>query len=111
MSEIVVVALMRARPGKEDDLNEALTALVPPSHDDPGCILYTLHRGADDPARFVFVERWASREDLEGHNGTPHVGALVERMDELLAEPADVGLYDAIPLGDERKGSLAGASA
>ena len=111
MSEIVVVAMMKAQPGKEDEVAQALRDLIEPSHGDPGCIFYALHRGADDPSRFVFVERWASREDLQGHNGTPHVGALLERAGDLLAGAPDIAIYDALPAGDERKGSLAGAAA
>lgn len=110
MSEIVVVALMKAQPGKEDEVKEALGNLVEPSHDDPGCIFYALHQGSDDPSRFAFVERWASREDLQAHNGTAHVGALLERAGDLLAEAPDIGIYDALPSGEERKGSLAGAA-
>lgn len=111
MSEIVVVAHMKAQSGKEDELGQTLSALIAPSHQDPGCLLYTLHQGADDPTRFVFVERWASREDLEAHNATPHVGALVERLPDLVAEAPDIAVYDALPAGEESKGSLAGASA
>ena len=111
MAEIVVIAHMRAQPGKEDEVKAALTRLVEPSHADPGCILYTLHQGADDPSRFAFVERWASREDLEAHNGTAHVGALREQAPALLAEAPDVAVFDALPAGEAAKGSLAGASA
>jgi quinol monooxygenase YgiN len=111
MSEIVVIAHMRAQPGKEDELKTALTGLIEPSHSDQGCILYTLHQGVDDPSRFAFVERWASREDLEAHNGTAHVGALLEQAPALLAEAPDIAVFDALPAGDASKGSLAGASA
>ncbi len=110
MPEIVVVGSLKARPGKEDELEEALGGLVAPTHAEAGCILYALHRAVDDPARFAFVERWESREHLDAHLGSPHVSGLLERADELLAEPADIVAYDPRPLGETRKGALAAAA-
>ena len=110
MSEIVVVGSLKARPGKEDDLHQALAGLVAPTHAEAGCILYALHQGVDDPARFAFVERWESRELLDAHLGSPHVSGLLERADELLAEPADIVVYDAQPGGEDREAALAAAA-
>ena len=107
MSEIVVVGSFKAQPGKEDEAVEAFKALVGPTHAEDGCILYALHRGVDDPRRLAFVERWSSREQLDAHLASPHIAALLERADELLAEPADIVVYDPIPAGDASKGRLA----
>ena len=62
MSEVVVVGSFIAQPGKEAEGAEAFRALVEPTHDEDGCILYALHHGTDDPRRLAFVERWSSRE-------------------------------------------------
>lgn len=111
MPEIVVIGALKARPGKEDEAERALGALVEPTHREAGCILYALHRGADDPSRFVFVERWSSREELDAHLASPHLAALVERVDELFVEPPDITVYDALPQGAEGKGALAQSAA
>ena len=107
MAEIVVVGSLKARPGKEDETRAALHSLVEPTHAEQGCILYAMHQGVDDPTRFAFVERWSSKEDLEAHLGSAHIAALLERADELLAEPPDIVVYDAVPGGDASKGRLA----
>jgi quinol monooxygenase YgiN len=110
MSEIVVVGSLTAKPGREDEVEQALGNLVAPTHAEAGCVLYALHRGVDDPARFAFVERWESRDHLNAHLGSDHVSALLASADDLLAEPADIVVYDARPLGEARKGGLAGAA-
>ena len=107
MAEIVVVGSLRAKPGKEEETREALAGLVAPTHEEQGCIVYAMHQGVDDPTRFAFVERWTSKDDLQAHLGSPHIAALLERADELLAESPDIVVYDAVPGGDERKGRLA----
>jgi quinol monooxygenase YgiN len=107
MSEVVVVGAFRINAGKEDDALEAFRALVEPTHREDGCILYALHRGADDPARLTYIERWASREQLDAHLASDHVSALLERADELWGSNGEITVYDAVPAGESRKGSLA----
>ncbi len=111
MSEIVVVANLKANPGKEDDAREALSGLAETSQSDPGCIFYALHQGNQDRSRFVTVERWESQADLDAHMATDHIAAVLARAEELLAEAPDIVVLDALTLGDPAKGSLAGAAA
>ncbi len=107
MPEIVVVGSLRARPGQEAPAREALEGLVEPTHAEDGCILYALHQSPDDATRLAFVERWTSREHLDAHLRSPHIAALLERVDELFSEAPDIVVYDAVPLGQPQKGALA----
>src|SRR5215213_6715483 len=107
MSEVVVVGSFTAKPGKEEEGLQAFKDLVQPTHDEPGCILYALHQGADNPAQLAFVERWASREELNAHLGSEHVKAILERAEDLFGDSGTITVYDAIPAGESTKGSLA----
>ena len=107
MSEIVVVGSFTARPGKEAEAAEAFRALMEPTHAEEGCILYALHQGADDPRRLAFVERWASRQSLDAHLASAHVQQVLALADELFSDSGDIVVYDALPGGERRKGSLA----
>ena len=107
MSEVVVVGSFRAQPGKEAEAVEAFKALVEPTHREEGCILYALHQGTDDPRRLAFVERWASRELLDAHLASAHVKKALERVEELFGDSADIAVYEPLPGGERKKGSLA----
>ena len=107
MPEVVVVGSFTAEPGKEEEALAAMEGLVAPTHREEGCILYALHRGADDPRRIAFVERWASRELLDQHLQSPHVQELLKRAEELFGQSGDIVVYEAVPAGEDRKGSLA----
>ena len=107
MSEVVVVGSFEAKEGKEQDALEAFKALVGPTHAEDGCILYALNQGTDNPRRLAFVERWASREALDAHLETPHVQGILGRLDELFADLRDITVYEAVPGGEQAKGSLA----
>lgn len=111
MPEIVVVGSFTAKPGKEAEAQAAFEELVSPTHAEPGCRLYALHRGSDDPARLAFVERWASREALDAHLKSDHIEAVLTRAPELFADGGDIVVYDAVPGGEVRKGSLAAHAA
>jgi len=107
MPEVVVVGSFKINPGKEEEALDAFRALVEPTHGEDGCILYALHRGVDDPARLTFIERWESRELLDAHLASDHVAGLLQRADELWGDNGEITVYEAVPAGEPKKGSLA----
>jgi quinol monooxygenase YgiN len=111
MPEIVVVGSFTAQEGKETEAVEAFRALMEPTHDEDGCILYALHRGSDDPRRLAFVERWASREALDDHLASPHIQEILSRAPDLFADGGDIVVYEAVPGGETTKGSIAAHAA
>jgi quinol monooxygenase YgiN len=107
MPEVIVVGAFKINAGKEEEALEAFKALVQPTHDEDGCILYALHRGVDDPARLTYLERWESREQLDAHLASDHVSALLERAGELWGENGEITVYEPVVAGEPKKGSLA----
>ena len=81
---LTVIASMRAKPGKEQELEELLRGLVAPTTSEAGYVNYDLHRGVEDPAMFCLYENWESAEHLDAHLQAPHLQQAVGRMDELL---------------------------
>src|SRR5579871_1128354 len=100
MSEIIVVGSFTAQPGKEQEARDAFFALMAPTHDEDGCILYALHQGADDPRRLAFVERWSSREALDAHLASDHISAVLARAADLFSDGGDIVVYEAVPGGE-----------
>lgn len=96
MPPLTVVALIKAKPGKEAALREALLALVPITRQEPGCLTYDLHIATDQPGHFYFHENWTSRRHLDDHLARPHLQALAARADELFAEPPAITTWERI---------------
>ena len=94
--KLTVVARIRAKPGKESDVKQALLALVEWTRTEPGCINYDLHQSQNDPAQFLFYENWESKEDLEVHAQSPHIQVFRARAAELLAEPVEIKLFQML---------------
>ena len=83
MSDLLtVVAWIRANPEAVDAVREALTAVVPPTLQEEGCIEYKLHAVDDDPSLFYFVEQWRSGEDLDIHLASDHVREAIASVED-----------------------------
>jgi quinol monooxygenase YgiN len=76
MSEVAVVAILVAKPGKEEELRQVLEANVEPTRKERGALQYDLHRDNDEPRRFIFVERWESQDALDAHGQSTHIQAF-----------------------------------
>lgn len=89
MPDLAVVALINAKSGSEDQVRDALTALVAPTRDEAGCISYDLYESTTEPGTFVTVESWKAQEDLDGHMASPHIAATFAAAgDHLASQPA-----------------------
>ena len=96
MANLQVVAVMTAKPGSEKLVGDALSALVEPARSEAGCASYQLFVSAVDPATFITVETWSSREELNAHYQSPQVRqALSAISDDLVQPPA---IHPLIPV-------------
>jgi quinol monooxygenase YgiN len=95
-SLLTVVARIDAQPGKEDELRQALLALIEPTRKEQGCVQYDLHEENGKPGHFVFYENWTSREDLDRHLASPHLSALLPRVPELCSRAPEILTYTRI---------------
>jgi quinol monooxygenase YgiN len=95
-----VVAEVRAKPGREDELRAITLPLIALVRSDPKNLVYFLQEDREAPGHFIFYEIFASREDFEAHNAMPYVkdwfaklpeladgGVTVMRMEILAAQP------------------------
>jgi len=78
-----IVAEVRAKPGKENELRAATLPLVANVRGEPNNLLYFLHEDREAPGHFIFYEIFASQADFEAHNATPHVQAWFAKLPEL----------------------------
>jgi quinol monooxygenase YgiN len=93
---LVVVAYIKAKAGREEEVERALLDVVAPTRAEQGCINYDLHRSSEDPSLFLFHETWASREALDRHFETPHLKALGAKADDLFDGPVEITYWEMI---------------
>jgi quinol monooxygenase YgiN len=97
-SEIRVVAIFQVKSGQAEAFENAMRAVVAPSRAEAACHFYTPHRDPSHEGRYVFIERWASREALAEHEQTPHFKQLLSDLDGLLVGAPQVMILEEVPL-------------
>ena len=86
---IHVVAVITAKPGSEDVVRDALSALVAPTREEAGCLSYSLSESSATPGTFVTVEEWKDPADLDQHMASDHIATAFAAVgDGLAAAPA-----------------------
>ncbi len=91
-----VIARIKARPGKVNELLSVLNSLVEPTRKEPGCISYNLLQNNEDPTDFAFVEEWQSATALESHFATKHFKDALVKLPNLLAAEPDIQRYHLV---------------
>lgn len=87
MSEqVTIIATLKAKPGRSEELGKRLLALVQPTRAEAGCISYDLHRSTEDRDLWMFYENWRSKADLDAHIQTPYLQALIKDVPELTVD-------------------------
>lgn len=89
-THLTLLAKLKAKPGKEAALREALMAMVEPSRAESGCINYDLHVEQSDESILWVYENWVDTDALVAHTKEPHYLALGEKKDALLAAPVQL---------------------
>jgi quinol monooxygenase YgiN/catechol 2,3-dioxygenase-like lactoylglutathione lyase family enzyme len=78
-----VVAEIRAKPGKREELRAATLPLIALVRSDPKNLVYSFQEDRENPGRFIFYEVFATTEDFDAHNNMPYVKQWFARLPEL----------------------------
>jgi hypothetical protein len=58
---VILTASVKAKPGHEDAVKDALLSLVQPTRKETGCLCYNLHQSKSDPTQFMFLNSGRTR--------------------------------------------------
>jgi quinol monooxygenase YgiN len=91
-----VVARVKAKPDKIEEVKSVLLDLIEPTRKETGCITYELLQNRQDPTEFTFVEEWTSDGALEEHFLTGHFQNAGSKLADFVAEPPDIRTYAVV---------------
>jgi len=92
--QITLIAIIKAKAGKEEAVKRELTNLLAPTRKEAGCLNYNMHIDPQDNSRFMFYENWECQSVLDDHLNSPHIQAFIGKTDELLAEPIEMSSWE-----------------
>ena len=98
---IIVLAILEAQAGKEKEFEDALRAMIPKVQDEQGTLAYILHRATDNPAKFMFYEKYKDEEAFAYHGSTPYIAELFAKIGPLFAGEPSVVTYEVLAAIDK----------
>ncbi|MCF6764207.1 antibiotic biosynthesis monooxygenase [Thiotrichales bacterium 19S3-7] len=76
MSNLTIVAHIKAKPNKVELVKSELEKLITITRGEAGCIQYDLHQNNQDATEFMFYETWASYDLWQKHINNAHLKAF-----------------------------------
>jgi len=86
---IVVRIAMTVLPEKQKELVQTLLSMIEPTRKEVGCLNYAVFSDIEDKNRFILLEEWETREDLDHHIRSHRFGVLLGSK-TLLCEPPKI---------------------
>ncbi len=69
---LVLAVTWMANAGHENEVAEIFAKLQAASRQEPGCLMYIVHRHKTDPQQFFIYEQYRDEAALQAHHNTPH---------------------------------------
>ena len=92
---LIVTGSFRARPDTIERALDLSLEHVYRSRQEPGCLLHSVHRDAEDPLRLVFLEHWTDSDALRTHFGVPASVTFLHEITALADGSPELSIYDA----------------
>jgi quinol monooxygenase YgiN len=94
---MIVVAKIKVKQGHEADAESAFRKQIDfVEREEPGTLLYLLHRGRKDRSTFLFYEKYADAEAFDRHGKSAAIQELFRTLQPLLDGPPTIELYDEL---------------
>jgi quinol monooxygenase YgiN len=100
---LVVVAVMKAKAGMEQEMEKALRDMIPKVETEKGTLTYTLHRAKKESGKFLMYEKYPDKEALKEHSSTPHFAELFGKIGPMLDGAPIIDMYEDLSGIKEKK--------
>jgi len=98
---VVLAVTWVANPGKEAEVANIFGKLEEASRQEPGCLMYVVHRHRANPRVFFIYEQYHNDAALEAHRQSPHFQQYVITALKDIGERTQGELY--VPLNDDER--------
>ena len=94
---MVVVAKIKVQQGHEAEAEAAFRKQIDfVTREEPGTLLYLLHRGRKQRSTFLFYEKYVDADAFDRHGKTSAIQALFKTLHDILDGPPSIELYDEL---------------
>ena len=88
---LTVIGTLRFKPEHEHEFLALATRVVQAVHDqEPGTILFALHKHPSEAHAYVWVERYRDAKAFQAHSAAPYIVDGLAKLSNWLSMPPDV---------------------
>jgi quinol monooxygenase YgiN len=89
-----LLVTIKAKAGKEKDLEAAFAPCIAATKREAGCLAYELNRDPDDPTAYVMFEKFKNVAALEAHLKSEHTTKLLKALEPLTDGEIKAKVYE-----------------
>ena len=93
---VVLAVTWMANPGKEEKVADAFRKLEAAARQEPGCLMFVVHRHRTDAARFFVYEQYRDDVALATHRETKHFQEYVVKTLPAIGVRGEAELYSPL---------------
>lgn len=97
---VVIVAKIKAKPGKTQELRRELQELERGTHLEPGVLVYEVNQSSTKPEDFLVYEKYGSQEVFDAHLAGPALQHFVTLAPQLVEGEIEIYPYKPVPATD-----------
>lgn len=86
----VTMAVLKAKNGKREKLQEELLKLITPTRREEGCLEYILFEDKNQAGTFYMREAFKNYKAFQEHVATAHFKNFESQINELMLEPIEL---------------------
>lgn len=99
---IIVIAVMKAKAGKEQEMEKALRDVLPKVQAEEGTLAYALHRVRKEPQKFIMYEKYRDKAALVHHSSSAYFTELFAQLAPLLDGNPTIDICELLAAIDEK---------
>jgi quinol monooxygenase YgiN len=92
--EKMIIARVFIKPGLEETFIQEAKWIIDHTHNEEGCLEYTLYQDPVNKSNFFFFERYKDQAAIDVHFGAPYFKEFGEKAGAWIREPTEIKIYD-----------------
>ncbi|HUK47475.1 MAG TPA: putative quinol monooxygenase [Terriglobales bacterium] len=93
---VVLAVTWVAKTGHESRVSDLFSKLTAESRNEPGCVMYQVHRHRTEPRRFFVYEQYKDDAALEAHRAAPHFLQYAKKELPKVADRIEGNLFELL---------------
>ena len=93
---LILVVRLTIKAGHEDEVIESFRKLQEETRREPGCIMYVVQRGLENPRHYLIYEQYKDQAALDAHRASPHFKEYATNGFYRFVEERQAELFDPI---------------